>query len=114
MTTVLLVEPSAESARRYADHLERAGFRVEVVSGEGEREDLRPNLVIVSVPHLDRSQLRVVEKGRPVPKIALSSEASDARRAAEFGCAAVLVRPVMYDDLVTEARRVLKTVEQPA
>jgi DNA-binding response OmpR family regulator len=114
MTTVLLVESHAESARRYADHLERAGFRVEAVTGEGERENLRPDLVIISVPSLDRSQLRVVANGRPVPKIALSSEPSDAARGEEFGCAAVLVRPVMYDDLVTEVRRVLKTIELPA
>ena len=29
-------------------------------------------------------------------------------RAVEFRCAAVLIRPVMYDDLVKEARRVLR------
>ncbi len=114
MPTVLLIEPQADSARRYAESLERAGFRVEAVSADGQQQDLVPDLVIISVSQLERSQVRVIANGRPVPKIALSSEAADADRALEFGCATVLIRPVLYDRLVTEVRRVLKTAEQPA
>ena len=114
MTTVLLIESHADSARRYTESLERAGFRVETVSAEGQRPDVSPDLVIISVPHLDRPQRRIVANGRLVPMIALSSDAADADRALEFECAAVLIRPVMYDQLITQVRRVLKTVEQPA
>ena len=115
MSTVLLIEPHPESARRYADHLDRAGFRVEAVSAEAQRQELlRPDLVIVSVPQLDRRQLQIIANGQAVPKIALTSVAADVDRGSEFGFAAVLVRPVMYDDLVNEVRRVLKTVEEPA
>jgi DNA-binding response OmpR family regulator len=112
--TILLIEPQPDTARRYADTLERAGFRVEAVSAEGERRDLRPDLIILSVSHLDRSQLCAIANDRVVPRIALSSQAADADRALEFGYAAVLIRPVMYDRLVTEVRRVLKKIEQPA
>jgi DNA-binding response OmpR family regulator len=113
MMTVLLIEPHADTARRYAATLERAGFRVEAVSPEDHRENPPADLVIISVSHLDRSQL-ADDSHRGVPKIALSSHAADADRAVEFGCAAVLIRPVMYDHLVTEVRRVLKTAELPA
>jgi DNA-binding response OmpR family regulator len=110
MITVLLVEPHPESARIYAESLERAGFRVETISAAGENPDLTPDLVVISVPRLDRSLLRVFARDASVPRIVLSSEASDAERAAEFECAAVLIRPVMYDILVMEARRVLKLI----
>ena len=66
------------------------------------------DLVVISVPRLERSLLRVVSNGRPVPRLVVSSEAGDAARAPEFDCAAVLIRPVMYDHLVTEVRRILK------
>jgi hypothetical protein len=50
----------------------------------------------------------VPSEGRPVPRIAISSEERDTIGGAEFGCTAVLVRPVMYDQLVTTVRRVVK------
>jgi DNA-binding NtrC family response regulator len=109
MKTVLLIEPDADSARSYADTLQRAGFLVETMSGEDDvRRDLAPDLVVVSVPRVERSLMRVFAHGRPIPRIALSSEASDAARAIDFDCAGILIRPVMYDDLVTLVRRVLK------
>ena len=114
MATVLLIEPHADTARRYAQSLQQAGFRVEAISSESERRDLPPDLVIISVPSLERSPVRMGTNDHRVPQIALSSEAADADRAREFGCAGVLIRPVMYDDLVTEVRRVLKSAAQPA
>jgi DNA-binding response OmpR family regulator len=116
MATVLLVEPHAESARAYAQSLERAGFRVETSTAGGEDLNLAPDLVVIGVPRLERSLLRVFACGLLVPRIVLSSEAADAERAPEFECAAVLIRPVMYDDLVREVRRVLKATgaQQPA
>jgi len=116
MATVLLVEPHAESARAYAQSLERAGFRVETSTAGGQDLNLAPDVVVIGVPRLQRSLLRVLACGLPVPRIVLSSEAADAERAAEFECAAVLIRPVMYDDLVREVRRVLKATgaAQPA
>ena len=44
MATVLLVEPHAESARAYAQSLERAGFRVETSTAGGEDLNLAPTL----------------------------------------------------------------------
>jgi DNA-binding response OmpR family regulator len=117
MTTILLIEPHADSARTYAESLQRAGFRVEITTTpDVVRQDLAPNVVVISVPRAERSLLRVFAHGRSVPRIVLSSEASDANRAAELDCAAVLIRPVMYDHLVKEVRRVLKAAgaEQPA
>lgn len=114
MATILLIEPHADSARNYADSLQRAGFRVEIATTPDLERDLAPNVVVISVPRAEQSLVRVLAHGRPVPRIVLSSEASDAKRAAELDCAAVLIRPVMYDHLVTEVRRVLKAAEQPA
>ena len=110
MATVLLLEPHAESARVYAQNLTRAGFRVETITAEPERLDRAADLVVISVPRLERSFLRVFADGPSVPRIVLSSEEADAKRAAEFRCAAVLIRPVMYDDLVKVARQVLRNV----
>jgi DNA-binding response OmpR family regulator len=110
MATVLLVEPDAGSARTYAQSLERAGFDVVTATVESDDLDLAPDLLVLSVPRLGPSLLRVFARGLSVPRIVLSSDAADADRAAEFDCAAVLVRPVMYDDLVTEVRRVMKKI----
>jgi DNA-binding response OmpR family regulator len=110
MATVLLVEPDAASAHTYAQSLDRAGFLVETIPSEGARLDLAPDLVVISVPRLTHSLLRVFAYGVSVPRIVLSSDAADAERAAEFACAAVLIRPVMHDVLVLEARRVLKLI----
>ena len=107
MQTVLLSEPDVDSARRNASFLELAGFRVEITSPGAEREGLAPDVVVLSVSHLQPSLVRVIANGRPVPRIVISSAAEDATRAAEYECAAVLVRPVMYDDLITAVRRVV-------
>ena len=108
MKTVLLIEPDADSARTYAETLRRAGFLVETRCGDDDKHDVAPDLVVLSVPRVERSLLRVFAHGRPVPRIVLSSEASDVARATDFDCAGILIRPVMYDDLVMLVRRVLK------
>jgi DNA-binding response OmpR family regulator len=110
MATVLLLESHPESARAYAQSLTRAGFRVETITVEPERLDRAADLMVISVPRLERSFLRVFVHGVSLPRIVLSSEEADEERAAEFCCAGVLIRPVMYDDLVKEARRVLRDV----
>ncbi|MEO5896568.1 MAG: hypothetical protein ABIS06_12795 [Vicinamibacterales bacterium] len=71
-------------------------------------KELPPDVVVLSVARLEGSIMGVVSNGRAVPRIAISSEEHDELRGAEFGCAAVLVRPVMYDQLVTAVRRVVK------
>lgn len=114
MTTVLLSDPDPNAARRHAETLQRAGFCVEVVSAGLERRDLAPDVVVLSVPRLEPSLLRVVSKGRAVPRIVISSDASDRIRAAEFDCAAVLIRPVPYDDLVNAVRYVVRMAAKVA
>jgi DNA-binding NtrC family response regulator len=108
MKTVLLIEPDADSARTYAETLRRAGFHVETTAHQDESHEAAPDLVVLSVPRVNRSLPRIFAHGRPVPRIVLSSEAADATRAMEVDCAGILIRPVMYDDLVTLVRRVLK------
>ena len=71
---------------------------------------VQPTLSSSAFLRLERSFLRVFVDGLSVPRIVLSSEEADAERAAEFRCAAVLIRPVMYNDLVKVARRVLRNV----
>ena len=116
MANVLLLEPDAESARTYSECLQRAGFRVGTDIPEAERPDTAPHVVVLSVPRLEGSLTRVIARGQPVPRIVVSSEPADAERALAFDVAAILIRPVMYDDLVREVRRVLKRVAeaQPA
>lgn len=110
MDTILLIEPHGDSARTYAESLQRAGFRVETAASTHETDrSVTPSVVVISVPNANQPLLRVFSQGRAVPRIVLSSDQGDARRAAELECAAVLIRPVMYDALVSEVRRVLKT-----
>ena len=72
---------------------------------------VQPTSVVISVPRLERSFLRVFADGPSVPRIVLSSEEADAKRAAEFRCAAVRIRPCdCNDDLVKVARQVLRNV----
>ena len=111
MKTVLLIEPDADSARTYSESLQRAGFHVETTVTDDEvRRELAPDVVVLSLARAERSMPHVFAHGRPVPRIVLSSEPSDAARASEFNCAGILIRPVMYDHLVTLVRRILKEV----
>jgi hypothetical protein len=101
MTTVLLIEPNAADARSYSQWLERAGFRVTT-----NNEDFPPDVIVISVSTLEEVRT-ATHDGRLLPKIILWSEAVDRKLASAVGCA-VLIRPVMYDDLVTTVRRLLK------
>ena len=108
MVNILLVDADAASALRNAQSSRHAGFHVDVASAGLECANVAPDVVVLSVARLEPSMMRVASKGRPVPCIAISSEERDGIRAADFDCAAVLVRPVMYDQLVTAVRRVVK------
>ena len=46
MKTILLSEADADSARRNAESLQRAGFQVEVAAPGVERRDLAPDVVV--------------------------------------------------------------------
>ncbi|CAN5832274.1 hypothetical protein BH18ACI5_BH18ACI5_18720 [soil metagenome] len=110
MLNILLVDADADSALRNSQSLKRAGFHVDVAASGLECDALTPDVVVLSVPRLERSMMRVVSNGRPVPRIAISSEEHDGSRGVDFECAAVLIRPVMYDDLVRTVRRVAKAI----
>ena len=103
MPTVLLKEPDNENSSAYTQWLQRAGFRV-VTAGE----EFPPDVVIIGVSKVGPELNPVSANGRDVPRIIVSSDPGD-QRLATVDCA-VLIRPVMYDDLVTAARRVLKAV----
>jgi DNA-binding response OmpR family regulator len=108
MANILLVDFDADSALRSSQTLQRAGFHVDVAAPGLQCEDLTADVVVLSVARLQGSMIRVVSKGRAVPRIAISSEEHDEMRGEEFGCAAVLVRPVLYDQLVAAVRRVVR------
>ncbi len=100
MTTVLLIEPNAADAHSYSQWLERAGFRVTT-----NKEDF-PDVIVISASTLEEVRTATPE-ARLVPKIILAGEADDRKLAASLGCE-ILIRPIMYDDLVTTVRRVVK------
>ncbi len=101
MTTVLLIEPNAADAHSYSQWLERAGFRVTT-----NKEDFPPDVIVISVSTLEEVRTATPE-ARLLPKIILAAEADDRKIASSLGCE-ILIRPIMYDDLVTTVRRVVK------
>ena len=111
MVNILLVDGDPTSALRNARTLQHAGFHVDLAGPGLEGATLVRDVVVFSMARLGPSMMRVVSEGKPVPRIAISSEERDGVRAQDFDCAAVLVRPVMYDQLVTTVRRVVKATQ---
>jgi two-component system cell cycle response regulator DivK len=117
---VLLVDDLSDSRAMYVEHLRDAGFGVaEAATGHEALERafaLRPDLVVMdlALPSLDGWEATRRLKGdlrtAHVPVIALTGHALQrhSQRAAEAGCAALLIKPCLPEVLVAEIRRVLQ------
>lgn len=118
---VLVIEDDRELRRLYVDELERAGYAVaEAHNGlqaEEKAKDLEPDAIVtdLGLPGIDGYELcrrlHRTERLASVPIVAITgrylSEA-DVARARREGCQAVLIKPVMGDDLVAEIKRALE------
>lgn len=104
--TILLIETDASTARQNAETLIRAGFLVEIDPSGAAAATNVPDVIVLSVTGLTHSVRKRIAR-ISVPHVVISSDPADATRAVEFGCAAVLIRPVMYDELVKAVRHIV-------
>jgi CheY-like chemotaxis protein len=117
---VLVIEDDRDSRRLYAEELQRAGYSVsEAHNGLQAAEkaaELEPDVIVtdLGLPGIDGYELcrrlhRDERLGR-IPIVAITgryfSEA-DIARAHREGCKAVLIKPIVGDELVAEIRKVL-------
>jgi DNA-binding response OmpR family regulator len=117
-SAVLIHEPEAESREFLERHLRDDGFDVVGATRNREALDLLertcPDLVLLAEPDLCR-RLREGEPGRiwnrAVPVIVLAppeADQVDRVRALERGADDVVVRPIVYDELVARIRAILR------
>jgi DNA-binding response OmpR family regulator len=108
-STVLLMEPHADSSGMFAAVLEHAGFRVEQMPFVDDRAAVHatPDVVVIGTVRCERPHVRVFARGREVPAIAITSDPHDVDQGGAFGYAGVLLRPVDLDLFVAEVRRVV-------
>jgi len=117
---VLVIEDDRELRRFYVEELQHAGYDVaEAHNGlqaEEKANDLQPDAIVtdLGLPGIDGYELcrrlHRSERLAAVPIVAITgryfSEA-DVARAKREGCQAVLIKPLLGDDLVAELKRVL-------
>ena len=119
---VLVIEDDLAARKLYADVLSQAGLDVaEAHNGLQAAEkawELLPDAVVtdLGLPGIDGYELcrRLQRDGRTAhaPIIAITGRyfsAADVARARREGCHAVLIKPFVGDDLVTEVRRALES-----
>jgi len=108
-STVLLMEPHADSSGMFAAALEHAGFRVEELPFADDRAAVHatPDVVVIGTIRCERPHMRVFARGREVPAIAITSDPHDVEQGDTFGYAGILLRPVDLDLFIAEVRRVL-------
>ena len=115
---VLLVDDHTDSREMFVEMLRRSAFIV-VEAEHGDQalarlNEQRPSIVITDLrmPGLPAVELCRQLQKQGIPVIALTAlhpgPEHEAARAA--GCAAVLLKPVLPDVLVTETRRILQIV----
>lgn len=122
LESVLLFDPDADTAEMYGVGLELAGFRARVTSSDAEAWSVlhqeRPSAVIADLGtaavegwELIQS-LRADHSTRDIPVVLLTGRTDPwiGRRAAELGCAALLVKPCLPDTLAAVVRESLHTV----
>ena len=121
LESVLLFDSDADTAEMYGVGLELAGFRARVTSSDAEARSVlrreRPSAVIADVGagaaeawELIQS-LRADRSTRDIPVVVLAGRTDPwiGRRAAELGCAALLVKPCLPDALAAAVRESLQT-----
>ena len=121
LESVLLFDSDPDTAEMYGLGLELAGFRACVTSSDAEaltflRQE-HPALVIADLGAGDGEgwgliqSLRADPSTRHIPVVVLTgrTDARIGRRAAELGCAALLVKPCLPDALAEVVRESLQT-----
>ena len=119
--SVLLFDSDADTAEMYGVGLELAGFRARITTSDSEARSVlrqeRPSAVIADVGagaaeawELIRL-LRADRATRDIPVVVLAGRTDPwiGRRAAELGCAALLVKPCLPDALAQAVRESLQT-----
>ena len=118
---VLVFDPDADTAEMYGVGLELAGFRACVASSDAEALTVlrreHPAAVIADLESGDGEgwaliqSLRTHRSTRNIPVVVLTgrTDARIGRRAAELGCAALLVKPCLPDALADVVRESLQT-----
>jgi DNA-binding response OmpR family regulator len=121
LESVLLFDPDADSAEMYGVGLELAGFRARVTSSDAEarsvlrREHLSAVIADVGAGAAEAWELiqllRTDRSTRDIPVVVLAGRTDPwiGRRAAELGCAALLVKPCLPDALAAAVRESLQT-----
>lgn len=114
---VLLVDDDADTLDMYAVGLAGEGFRPvttrDVTSVALQVDALNPTVIVTDVHFRDGSGWAVVELLKrsqpPTPVVVLTSSSTPAiaARAQELGCAAVVAKPCLPDDLADILRTVL-------
>ena len=118
---VLIFDPDIDTAEMYGVGLELAGFRARVTTSDAEAltalREQRPLAVIADVDigaaagwDLIHS-VRADRSTRDTPIVVLAERVDPwiGRRAAELGCAALLVKPCLPDALAAAVRESLQT-----
>ena len=117
LESVLLFDSDADTAEMYGVGLELAGFRACLASSDAEarsvlRED-RPSAVIADLGTAAAEgweliqSLRADRSTRDIPVVLLTGRTDPwiGRRAAELGCAALVVKPCLPDTLAEVVRQ---------
>ena len=119
--SVLVFDPDADTAEMYGVGLELAGFRACVTSSDAEALTfLRREHLVAVIADLGAGDgegwgliqsLRADRSTRHIPVVVLAgrTDARIGRRAAELGCAALLVKPCLPDTLAEVVRESLQT-----
>lgn len=121
MTSVLLVEPHADTRELYAEFLGSRGFRAHAVATTAEAWPLVPaaDIIVTEIQVMESSdglefvrRVREPLDARTLPIIVLSAcaTARDANDADEAGADLFLTKPCLPEELVAAIRRVLRPV----
>jgi DNA-binding response OmpR family regulator len=117
--SILLFDSDTDTAEMYRVGLTMAGFRACVANDDAQAlalvRDEHPSAVIADLDGAAAvgwdliQSLRAARSTRDIPILVLTgrTDASMGRRAAELGCAALLVKPCLPDRLAAVVRRSL-------
>lgn len=116
---ILLVEDMVDARELYADYLTYAGFSVvTAINGHealGLAKLLRPDLILMDIrmPGMDGLEATADLKANPelshIPVVAITADSSTeiGERARRAGCAAVIMKPVLPDEVARRITNVL-------
>jgi CheY-like chemotaxis protein len=118
---VLLVEDYPDTRELYRHYLAASGYQVEEAADGHTALDkafrLQPDLILMdlSIPGIDgwdvTARLKRDERTAQIPVVAVTAHAlgQEMARAFAVGCLAVVIKPCLPSDLVTEVERVLRS-----